>query len=106
MILDVLDELKVPLVVGVGEGAGANILARFGMAHPSRVLGLILVHLVSTEVGFLETLKDRFFHRRNSQQMTPEDIVALHKVSVGGQGLRLVKTHCLWPITDRIRQFG
>ena len=80
MIPAVLDALNVPLVVGLGEGAGANILARFGLSHPSRVLGLILVHLVSTEVGLLETLKDRFFHRRNSQQMSALDIVALHKV--------------------------
>ncbi|CAG2181717.1 unnamed protein product, partial [Oppiella nova] len=83
VIRDVLDELSVPLVVGVGEGAGANILARFALAHPSRVLGLVLVHLVSAEVGFLDQLKDRFFHRRNSQQMSPLDVVALHKASIG-----------------------
>ncbi|CAG2168648.1 unnamed protein product [Oppiella nova] len=75
VIRDVLDALSVPLVVGVGEGAGANILARFALAHPSRVLGLVLVHLVSAEVGFLDQLKDRFFHRRNSQQMSPLDVI-------------------------------
>ncbi|XP_054163662.1 uncharacterized protein ZK1073.1-like [Oppia nitens] len=80
VIPQVLDALDVPLVVGVGEGAGANMLARFGLAHPQRVLGLVLVHLVSSEVGFLETLKDRLFGRRNSQQMSSLDIVALHKI--------------------------
>jgi pimeloyl-ACP methyl ester carboxylesterase len=81
MLLNVLDSLSVPLVVGIGEGAGANILARFGLAYPQRVLGLILIHLVSTGVGFLETLKERFLgKRRNSQQMSSVEIVAMHKM--------------------------
>ncbi|CAG2119966.1 unnamed protein product, partial [Medioppia subpectinata] len=80
VLADVLDALHVPLVVGLGEGAGANILARFALRHPERVLGLVLVHLVSAEVGFLDALKDRLFFRRNSQQMSPLDIVALHKI--------------------------
>ena len=80
LVPEVLDALRVPLVVGVGEGAGANVLARFGLKHPSRVLGLVLVHLVSSEVGFLGQLRDKLFHRRNSQQMPLEDIIKLHKV--------------------------
>ena len=78
--MEVLDQLKVPLVVGVGEGAGANVLARFGLKWPARVLGLVLINLVSSEVGFLESLKEKMFHRRNSQQMSALDIVQLHKV--------------------------
>lgn len=35
----ILDDLKVPLVVGLGEGAGANILVRFALRHPQRCLG-------------------------------------------------------------------
>jgi len=55
----VVDQLKVPLVLGLGEGAGANILARFGMAHPTRVLGLVLVHPTSTTAGVMEQIKDK-----------------------------------------------
>lgn len=55
----VVDQLKVPLVLGLGEGAGANILARFGMAHPARVLGLVLVHPTSTTAGVMEQIKDK-----------------------------------------------
>ncbi|CAG0879622.1 unnamed protein product [Darwinula stevensoni] len=55
----VLDMLDVKFVVGLGEGAGANILARFGLAHPSRVLGLILIHPTSTVAGVMETIKDK-----------------------------------------------
>jgi protein NDRG1 len=35
-------------VVVFGEGAGANILARFAMQHESRVYGAFLIHLVGT----------------------------------------------------------
>ena len=68
----VLDQLNIQFVVGLGEGAGANILARwkngkwekfvqtksrFGMAHPTRCLGLILVHPTSTPAGVMEQFK-------------------------------------------------
>lgn len=75
--------MGIPLCVGIGDGAGANILARFGLAHPDRVLGLVLVNLVSAGVGFLESIKERLFSakRRSSQQLGSEEIVAMHKVS-------------------------
>lgn len=82
MLLKVLDELGVPLCVGIGDGAGANIMARFGLAHPDRILGLVLVNLVSAGVGFLESMKEKFFSkRRSSQQLCPEEIVTMHKVT-------------------------
>lgn len=81
MLLKVVDELNVPLCVGIGDGAGANILARFALAQPQRVLGLVLVNLVSAGVGFLENIKEKLFaRRRSSQQLCPEEIIALHKV--------------------------
>lgn len=82
MLLKVLDELKVPICVGIGDGAGANIMARFALAHPERVLGLVLVNLVSAGVGFLESIKEKFFgKRRSSQQLCSEELIAMHKVS-------------------------
>lgn len=81
VLLKVLDELKIQLCVGIGDGAGANILARFGLAHPERLLGLVLINLVSSGVGFLESIKEKFFSkRRSSQQLCPEEIVTMHKV--------------------------
>lgn len=35
----VLDELKVALIVGIGEGAGANVLVRFALTNQQRTLG-------------------------------------------------------------------
>lgn len=76
----VLDQLSIPLCVGIGDGAGANILARFGLSNPDRVLGLVLTNLVSAGVGFLESIKERLFaKRRASQQLGSEEIVAMHK---------------------------
>ena len=39
LIPAVLDHLKVNLIVGIGEGAGANILVRFALVNTSRTLG-------------------------------------------------------------------
>ncbi|XP_075676154.1 uncharacterized protein ZK1073.1-like isoform X1 [Dermatophagoides pteronyssinus] len=90
VLLKVLDELKIQLCVGIGDGAGANILARFGLAHPERLLGLVLINLVSSGVGFLESIKEKFFSkRRSSQQLCPEEIVTMHKLgNTAGDGLK------------------
>ena len=39
MLPKVLDDLKVPLIVGIGEGAGANVLVRFALTNQQRTLG-------------------------------------------------------------------
>jgi len=78
----ILDDLKVPLCVGLGEGAGANILVRFALKHPQRCLGLVLIHLVSAGVGMLEKLKETFKSgkRRPSEAFqAPESVIALHR---------------------------
>ncbi|KAA0189238.1 hypothetical protein HAZT_HAZT001642 [Hyalella azteca] len=63
----VLDKLEVKLVIGLGEGAGANILARFAMAAPDRCMGLILIHCTASSAGVMEHFKDKasFFSKRN-----------------------------------------
>lgn len=47
----ILDQLDIKQVVGIGEGAGANIVARFAMAQPTRVLGVCLIHCTGTLPG-------------------------------------------------------
>jgi len=78
----VLDQLKVKLVVGLGEGAGANILARFGMVHPSRCLGLVLVHPTSTTAGVMEQFKDKIIGwklENIGHNPTTEQYLVFHK---------------------------
>jgi len=55
----ILEELKVKSVVGLGEGAGANILARFALEYPEFCLGICLIHCTSTTAGFMEVMKDK-----------------------------------------------
>lgn len=65
-LVTVLDHLRVPRVVGLGEGAGANIVLRFGLYHPNRVHGIFAINL-STSISrgrFMEALKEKF---RNQQ---------------------------------------
>lgn len=81
-LISVLDHLKINLVVGFGEGAGANILVRFALAHASRVLGLVLMHLVSTGVGMMEYFKDKIMNwKLQNVGMNPsaEQYLVLHK---------------------------
>jgi hypothetical protein len=49
----------VKYVIGLGEGAGANVLARFGIANPSRVLGLILINCTGSAASVLENFKNK-----------------------------------------------
>jgi len=91
VIPTILDALKVNLIVGLGEGAGANVLVRFAICHTSRVLGLLLIHLVTAGVGMLEKLKDTFTsgRRRPSEAFSsPDQVIALHRFgsSTAGSG--------------------
>ncbi|KAG1701409.1 hypothetical protein GQR58_004776 [Nymphon striatum] len=65
-LISVVDHFKVKLVVGLGEGCGANILARFGMTHPDKILGLLLIHCTSTTAGIMEYFNDKVIKRRLS----------------------------------------
>jgi pimeloyl-ACP methyl ester carboxylesterase len=58
-LVHVLDQLQIKEVVCFGEGAGANIVARFAMAHIDRVLGVCLLHATGTTAGLLGSLKEK-----------------------------------------------
>jgi len=60
----VLDTADVRTCIAFGEGAGANIICRFALAWPNRIIGIILVHCTSTTAGTFEYLKDRFMNLR------------------------------------------
>ncbi|XP_043465361.1 protein NDRG3 isoform X3 [Leptopilina heterotoma] len=53
-LLFVLGHFGLKSVIGFGVGAGANILARFALAHPEKINALCLINCVSTQAGWIE----------------------------------------------------
>uniref|UniRef100_A0A915MFY6 Uncharacterized protein n=4 Tax=Meloidogyne TaxID=189290 RepID=A0A915MFY6_MELJA len=60
----VLDEVDVRTCIAFGEGAGANIISRFALVWPNRIMGIILVNCTSTTAGFIEYFKDMLMNLR------------------------------------------
>jgi len=61
-LVSILDQMRIPRVVGLGDGAGANIITRFGICHPTRVHGIVTVNNTATAPlgqGFMEKFKER-----------------------------------------------
>lgn len=58
-LVTVLDHLRVKQVVGLGDGAGANIMLRFGMHHPTRVHGIIAINTDGIESAGLQEILSR-----------------------------------------------
>ncbi|XP_069677820.1 uncharacterized protein ZK1073.1 isoform X2 [Periplaneta americana] len=80
-LVTVLDFLHVKYVIGLGEGAGANVLARFGIANPARTLGLILINCTGSAASVMETFKNKFVNWKGSGSVSQsaEDYLIFHK---------------------------
>jgi len=81
-LVTVLDFLHIKYVIGLGEGAGANILLRFGMAHASRCLGLIMVNVTAGKTSVMDYFKDKFMNWKLGQvghNPTTEQYLVFHK---------------------------
>jgi len=76
-LITVLDQLRIKYCIGIGDGAGANIITRFGMMHVTRCLGVILLHPTANASTIVDGFKDKFqkFKIKNSG----ENIVAFRK---------------------------
>ncbi|XP_078052467.1 misexpression suppressor of KSR 2 isoform X3 [Augochlora pura] len=70
-LLFVLGHFGLKSIIGFGVGAGANILARFALAHPEKVNALCLINCVSTQAGWIEWAYQKINVRHlRSQGMT------------------------------------
>lgn len=58
-LLTVLDQLRVSRVVGLGMGAGGNIMARFAMMHPGRCHGVVLLNTTASVSSMIKQIKDK-----------------------------------------------
>ncbi|XP_014667168.1 PREDICTED: protein NDRG3-like isoform X2 [Priapulus caudatus] len=54
MILTVCNKLGIKRFVGFGVGAGANVLSRFAIVHPTMVDALVLINGVAKQAGWTE----------------------------------------------------
>jgi len=66
-LVTVLDSLRVRQVIGLGDGAGANILLRFAMNHPSRVLGIVAINTEGIESATIQERLERIKGNRGEE---------------------------------------
>lgn len=72
-LVNILDTLRVKCVVGLGEGAGANILLRFGAMHVTRCLGILCINPNPAATTILGNLLERVKSMRiGDKPMTAE----------------------------------
>jgi len=63
-LVNILDTLRVKVVIGLGEGAGANIMLRFGAMHVTRCLGVVCINPNEVAMSMLDSLMDRVKNMR------------------------------------------
>ncbi|CAB3410482.1 unnamed protein product [Caenorhabditis bovis] len=83
----VLDKFEVKSAIAFGEGVGANIICRFAMMHPNRIMGIVLVHCTSTTAGIIEYCKEKVINLRLENGIMSDgawEYLLAHKF--GGEG--------------------
>jgi len=81
-LIHAFDQLEVHQAVVIGEGAGANILARFAAAHEDRVLGAVLIHCIGSTAKLLESVQERIISRKltnKGMHAAAENYLVLHR---------------------------
>ena len=56
-LVNILDNLRIKSVIGLGDGAGANIMARFLGMHSTRCMGAVLINPTASAASFIEQFK-------------------------------------------------
>ncbi|KAI1303203.1 Uncharacterized protein HDE_02292 [Halotydeus destructor] len=81
-IVLVLNFFNIKYCVAMGEGAGANIVTRFAIAHPDRALGCVLMHCTCSVAGVMQYFNDKIVSWKLStlgMNSTAEQYLVLHK---------------------------
>jgi len=78
-LVSVLNELKIPQVVCMGQGAGANIAFHFATKHAARCLGLVLIEPIGSSAGFMESIRHMFGARGKSISGESGGVSAEHR---------------------------
>ena len=81
-LVAVLDTVDVRTCIAFGEGAGANIICRFALMWPNRIMGIVLVHCTSTTAGVIEYFKDKLINLRLENDVMTQgawDYLVMHK---------------------------
>jgi len=73
-LLTVLDQLRVNRVVGLGMGAGGNIMARFAMMHPGRCHGVVLLNTTASVSSMIKQIKDKVNPMKSSSALNADAI--------------------------------
>jgi len=76
-LVTILDHLRVKQVVGLGDGAGANIILRFAMNHPSRVHGVLVINTEGVgSAGVKEIIKGKIkeIKTRNGEELNKKNV--------------------------------
>ncbi|KAI4889186.1 hypothetical protein NFI96_032651 [Prochilodus magdalenae] len=77
MLPSVLTQLKIYSVIGIGVGAGAYILTRFALNHPSLVEGLVLINVNPCAEGWIDWAASKL----SGWTSTLVDVVMTHHFS-------------------------
>jgi hypothetical protein len=79
-LITVLDQLRIKYCIGIGDGAGANMITRFGMMRVTRCRGVIRRGRRANASTMMESFKDRFSKWQIKHiNASAENIVAFRK---------------------------
>lgn len=63
----VLDYLRIPRIICMGVGVGANISAYFAFKNPTRCQGLVILEPICSSAGFFESIRYKITNRINKK---------------------------------------
>ncbi|XP_040573586.1 uncharacterized protein ZK1073.1 [Lepeophtheirus salmonis] len=78
-LVNILDLLRVKYVIGLGVGLGANVIARFGMMHKTRCLGIVCIHPTATKSGVMEHFRDKIGTWKLTPKSDSESYLMFHR---------------------------